>query len=145
MTIRMRRSYHRPRNATSAMPTTLRWTRPLSSSIQRCFQSPKTRARFPSHTRKTKLLLRRRNSSGKRNIALACSDRAKLFEKQANRFNPTMKIWDMKLLVGCVEIVVRQAETHHHAGDFQGLLKIVHDGDRSTAADKYGFLFKRVA
>src|SRR5207237_359913 len=40
---------------------------------------------------------------------------AQLLKKQTNRFNPTIKVGNMKLLIRRVQIVVRQAEAHHHA------------------------------
>ena len=42
----------------------------------------------------------------------------------------------MELLVRRVQVVVGQAEAHHHAGNFQHILKISHDWNGSTGADE---------
>ena len=42
----------------------------------------------------------------------------------------------MELFVGSVQVVVGQAEAHHHAGNFQHVLEIGDDGNRAAGADE---------
>src|SRR5712671_4727875 len=69
---------------------------------------------------------------------------SQLLEEQADGLNPVVEVWDMKLLVGSVEIVVREAESHHHAWDLQAILKVGDDRDRSAAANEDGFFLEGV-
>ena len=54
---------------------------------------------------------------------------SQLLEEATDSFDPAMEVWDVELFVGCVEVVVREAEAHHDAGNFQHVLKIGHDGN----------------
>jgi hypothetical protein len=54
---------------------------------------------------------------------------AQLLKKQADRLNSPIEVRDMKLLIGRVKVIVRQAEAHHHAGNFENVLEIRHDGN----------------
>src|SRR6185437_5558016 len=42
---------------------------------------------------------------------------SQLLEEQTDRLNPAMEVRDVKLLVRGVQVVVRQTEAHHHAGN----------------------------
>ena len=66
-------------------------------------------------------------------------------KEPANGFNPVMEVWNVKLFVGSVQIVIGQAEAHHDAGDLQTILKVSDNGNRTTAADEYGFLLEGIA
>src|SRR5438876_11883373 len=39
---------------------------------------------------------------------------AQLLKKQTDRLNPAIEVRDMKFLIGRVQIVIGQAEAHHH-------------------------------
>jgi hypothetical protein len=54
---------------------------------------------------------------------------AQLLEEAADGFDPVVEVGDVELLVGGVQVVVRQAETHHHAGNLQHVLEAGDDGD----------------
>src|SRR6266849_3625568 len=54
---------------------------------------------------------------------------SQLLEEQTDRLNPAMEVRDVKLLVRGVQIIVRQAEAHHDAGNLQHVLEVGHDGD----------------
>src|ERR1700690_2849122 len=56
---------------------------------------------------------------------------AQLLEEQTNRLDPAMEVRNVKLLIRSVQVVVRQAEAHHHTGDLQHILKIGHDWNRA--------------
>src|SRR5258705_3132 len=62
---------------------------------------------------------------------------SQLFKKQANRLNPAVKVRDVKLLVGGVQVVVGETEAHHDAGNLQHILKIGDDRNRSAGADEH--------
>src|ERR1700680_3529108 len=49
---------------------------------------------------------------------------AQFLEEQTDRFDSAMEVGDVKLLVRSVQIVIGQAETHHHAWNLQHVLKI---------------------
>src|SRR5438045_8239834 len=68
-----------------------------------------------------------------------------LLKERTNRLNPPMKIWNMKLLIGRMQIVVGQSETHHHRWNLEHILKIGHDRNRSTRTDEHGFFLERIA
>src|SRR5277367_1332682 len=70
---------------------------------------------------------------------------SQLFEEQTDSLNPMMEVRNVKLLVGSVQVVIRQAKAHHHAGNFQALIEIVDDRDRAAAANEYSFFLKRFA
>ena len=55
-----------------------------------------------------------------------------------------MKVRDVELLVGSMQIVVRQSEAHHHAGNLQHILKISDDRNRAPRADEDRVLLERV-
>ena len=67
-----------------------------------------------------------------------------LFEEQADGLDAAIKIWDVKFLVGCVQIVVGKAEAHHHRRDLQHVLKIGDDWNRSAGANEYRFFLEHV-
>jgi len=52
-----------------------------------------------------------------------------LFKKQTDRFNPPVEVRDVELLVRGVQVIVGQAEAHHHAGNLQHVLEIGDDGN----------------
>src|SRR5579863_7517807 len=47
-----------------------------------------------------------------------------------------MEVRNVELLVGGVQIVVRQTEAHHHAGNLKHILKIGHDWNRAAGANE---------
>src|SRR5438034_4084854 len=65
-----------------------------------------------------------------------------LLKKQTDRFNPPIEIGNMKLLIRRVQIVIWQAEAHHHARNLQHILKIRNDRNRATGPNKYCVLMK---
>ena len=67
---------------------------------------------------------------------------AQLLKKQANGFNPPVEIGNMKLLIGRVQIVIRQTEAHHHAGNLQHILKIRNDRNGTARSNKNRVLMK---
>src|SRR5436853_7826630 len=73
--------------------------------------------------------------------AFSCRS-AHLFEEQTDGLDAAVEIGDVELLVGSVQIVIWQAEAHHHAGNLQHVLKVGYDGNRATGADETGSLLK---
>src|SRR2546425_1872964 len=67
-----------------------------------------------------------------------------LFEEQTDGLDAAVEIWDVELLVGSVQIVIWQAEAHHHAGDLQHVLEIGYDGNRAAGADEHRLLLKDI-
>src|SRR5258708_16879536 len=61
-----------------------------------------------------------------------------LLEEPDDRLDPTIKIWYMELLVGSVQVVIGQAEAHHHARELEHVLEIGHDGNGAAGADEDG-------
>ena len=70
--------------------------------------------------------------------------RTELLKEQTDRFNPTIKIWDVKLFVGRVQVIVRQAEAHHNGRSFQHILEIRNDGDGAAGANEDGVFLEDV-
>jgi len=52
------------------------------------------------------------------------------FQVPGHGFNATEEIRQVELLVGSVQIIVRQAETHHHAGDSEVAVEDAHARER---------------
>src|SRR5437667_2474972 len=75
--------------------------------------------------------------------AFSCRS-AHLFEEQTDGLDAAVEIWDVELLVGSVQIVIWQAEAHHHAGNLQHVLKVGYDGNRATGADEDRLLLKDI-
>src|SRR5271165_908261 len=69
---------------------------------------------------------------------------AQLLKEQTDRLDPAMEVRDVELLVGCVQVVVRQAEAHHHAGNLQLILEVSDDRDRAAGANEYRVFLERV-
>src|SRR3954468_18452547 len=67
-----------------------------------------------------------------------------LLKKSADRLNAAMKVRDVELLVGSMQIVVRQSEAHHHAGDLQHVLKVGDDRNRAARPDEHRILLEGV-
>src|SRR5271165_137884 len=61
---------------------------------------------------------------------------SQLLEEAADGFDAVVEVGDVELLVGGVEVVVGEAEAHHHAGNFQHVLKVGDDGNRAAAANE---------
>src|SRR5208337_3133270 len=61
---------------------------------------------------------------------------SQLLEEAADGFDAVVEVGDVELLVGGVEVVVGKAEAHHHAGNFQDVLKVGDDGNGAAAADE---------
>src|ERR1039457_4173615 len=53
-----------------------------------------------------------------------------LFKEQADRLDPAVKIWDVKLLVWRVQVVVGKPEAHHHRWNLEHVLEVGHDWNR---------------
>ena len=51
-----------------------------------------------------------------------------------DRLNPAIKVGDVKFFVGSMQVVVRQAEAHHYAGQLQYVLKFGHNRNRAAGA-----------
>src|SRR5439155_24189879 len=73
--------------------------------------------------------------------AFSCRS-AHLFEEQTDGLDAAVEIWDVELLVGSVQIVIWQAEAHHHAGHLQHVLKVGADGNRAASADEDRLLLR---
>src|ERR1700682_2528344 len=69
---------------------------------------------------------------------------SQLLKEQTNRFNPAMKIRNVKLLVRSVQVIVRKPKAHHHRWNLQHVLEIGHDRNGSAGANKHGFFLERV-
>jgi len=54
-----------------------------------------------------------------------------------DRFNPTIEIRDVELLVWRVQIIVRESKSHHHGRNAEMLLKISNNRHRSTRANEH--------
>src|SRR5471030_1290238 len=67
---------------------------------------------------------------------------SQFLKKPDDALNPTIEVGDVKLFVGSVQVIVRQTEAHHHAWDFQHVLEIGHDGNRSAGADEDRVFFE---
>ena len=61
---------------------------------------------------------------------------SQLLKEPDDALNPAIEVRDVKLLVGSVQVVVGQAKAHHHAGNFEHVLKIGDDRNRSAGADE---------
>ena len=48
-------------------------------------------------------------------------------EEQTDGLDAAMEVGDVELLVGSVQVVVRKAESHHHAGNLKHVLKVGDD------------------
>src|SRR6266852_3709815 len=72
------------------------------------------------------------------------SSRSQLLKEPNDRLNPAIEVWYVKLLVGRVQVVVGQAEAHHHAGEFEHFLKVGHDGNGSAGADEDGVFLEDI-
>src|ERR1700734_1131215 len=70
---------------------------------------------------------------------------SQLLEKQADRLDPMREVRDMNLPVGSVQVVIGEAEAHHYARNFQSLVKVVDDRNRSAAADEDRFYLECIA
>src|ERR1700733_15597448 len=78
-------------------------------------------------------------------ILRTSSSCAQQFKHANHRLNPAIKIRDVELLVGRVQVIVRQTEAHNHRGNIQMPLDVSTDGDRSAAAHKYRLLAEDLA
>src|SRR5260370_17868238 len=56
-----------------------------------------------------------------------------------------MEVGDVELLVGSVQVVVRQAESHHHAGNLEHVLKVSDDRNGAAGANEDRLFPKDVA
>src|SRR5882672_4335905 len=70
---------------------------------------------------------------------------SQLLEEQTDSLNPVVKIRNVEFLVRSVQVVVGQSKAHHYAGNLQGLVEIVDDGDRPSAADEDRFFLEGIA
>ena len=61
---------------------------------------------------------------------------AGLFQKTHDRFDAQLEVFQVELFVGGVDVVVGEAEAHHHAGNAQIAVKIADDGDGAAGADE---------
>jgi len=52
---------------------------------------------------------------------------SQILEEQTDGLDAAMEIGDVELLVGSVQVVVRKAESHHHAGNVKHVLKVGDD------------------
>src|SRR5512142_1280282 len=66
------------------------------------------------------------------------------FEETADRFDAAVEVRDMKLLVGCVQIVVRQAHAHHYGRNVKHVIEIRHNGNGAAAARIYRVLVEHL-
>src|ERR1051326_2053025 len=69
---------------------------------------------------------------------------AQFLEEQADGLDPAVEVRNVELLVGSVQVVIRQAEAHHHRWNLQHVLKIGHDWNRTARADEHGIFLKYV-
>ena len=65
-----------------------------------------------------------------------------LLKEPDDALNPTIEIGDVEFFVGRVQVVVRQAHAHHHAGNFQHVLELGDDGNGAAGADENGIFPK---
>src|SRR5271169_3106402 len=61
---------------------------------------------------------------------------ADLLQESNQRHDAQLEVLQMVLLVGSVDVVVRQAKAHHHAGSAQVAVKVAHDGDGAAGTDE---------
>src|ERR1019366_1696271 len=66
--------------------------------------------------------------------------RAQNFQVPRHGFDPAEEVRQVELLVGRVQVVVRQPEAHHDAGDAQVAVENSHDGNRPARADVHRLL-----
>src|SRR6202140_5937209 len=67
-----------------------------------------------------------------------------LLKEQTNRLNPAMEIWNVKLLVRSMQVVVGKPKAHHDRWNLQHVLEIGHDRNRPAGANKHGLFLERV-
>ena len=60
----------------------------------------------------------------------------RFFQETHDRFDPQFEVLQVELLVGGVNVVVGQAEAHHHAGHAEMAVEVADDGDGAAGADK---------
>src|SRR5215471_880465 len=68
--------------------------------------------------------------------SLTPSRRLKLLEVPDNALDPAIEVRDVELLVGGVEVVVGQSETHHDAGNLEHVLEVGDDGNAAAGANE---------
>src|ERR1039458_170982 len=61
---------------------------------------------------------------------------AGLLQETHHRFDSQLEVFQAKLLVGGVDVVVGEAEAHHDAGNAQMAVKVADDGDGAAGADE---------
>src|SRR5215472_2301935 len=59
------------------------------------------------------------------------------------RFDAAVEVGKMELLIGGVEIIVRQSKAHHHARDAEVAVEDAHDRNGAARADVHRFLSER--
>src|ERR1700733_1895699 len=59
-----------------------------------------------------------------------------LFEEQNDGLDTPVKIGNVKFFIRGMQVVVRQAEAHHHGRDFEMTLEISHNGDGAAGANE---------
>src|SRR5207245_6876848 len=69
---------------------------------------------------------------------------SQLLEEQTNRFNPAMKIRNVKFLVRSMQVVVGKPKAHHDRWNLQHVLEIGDDRNRPSRANEHGFFFESV-
>ena len=70
-----------------------------------------------------------RHASGGREARSLCRQAV---EEVDDRLDPAIEVRDVELLVGGVQIVVGQAQAHHHRGNLQHVFEVGHDGNGSA-------------
>src|SRR5258708_31428925 len=52
---------------------------------------------------------------------------SQILEEQTDGLDAAMEVGDVELLVWSVQVVIRKADSHHHAGNFKHVLKVSDD------------------
>ncbi len=61
---------------------------------------------------------------------------ASLLQKADQRLDSELEVFEIELFVGGVDVVVGQAEAHHHAGQAEVAVKVADDRNRPAGADE---------
>src|SRR5260370_41783194 len=68
-----------------------------------------------------------------------------ILEEQTDGLDAAMEVGNVELLVGSVQVVIRKAESHHHAGNLKHVLKVSDDRNEAAGATEDSLFLKDVA
>ena len=72
---------------------------------------------------------------GSRPRASGLAGSAQPLQEEDDGFDPAVEVGDVELLVGGVQVIVGEAEAHHHAGDLQVLLEVGRSEERRVGKE----------